>query len=177
MLRDFLMTTRAVDPVELERVRIEHMTLGYSRAVPARARHAGQVRPRRACASSLRHSARRSCARRAVARDHPRRIAQDDDLQAVFFRNLVSASLDATPIAGPCHRRPIADFAIPVVELPGRGNSTALLAKAGIYDAELERSEVFPPLLEHGTCSVAPISAPMAQKARDEIASVVALTS
>lgn len=148
VLRNYLMTTRAVDPVDLERVRIEHMTTGYSApslhvlhilAKFALDERAAAVRHRRASASS----------QDALLSSILDRIAEDDDLQTTLFTDLVSAAIrvDADGAV-----RAIADtvasFSVPTVDLPGRGGSAELLAGIGLYDRTIETEEVIKPLLE-----------------------------
>ncbi|KQU06537.1 fatty acid desaturase [Rhodococcus sp. Leaf7] len=148
VLRNYLMTTRAVDPVELERVRIEHMTSGYS----APSLHVLHILAKFALderAATVRHRMSASVAQDPLLASIFDRIAQDDDLQTTLFVDLVNAAIrvDADGAI-----RAIADtvasFALPSVELPGRGNSTELLAEAGLYDSTVQRDQVVAPLLE-----------------------------
>jgi acyl-[acyl-carrier-protein] desaturase len=174
VLRDFLMTTRSVDPVELERVRIDYMTQGYS----APSLHVVDMLVKYALdetAAGLRH---RKAAELAT---EPRlaaifgRIAQDDELQAVFFRNLVTAALDLEPdLSMRAIADRVADFAVPVVDLPGEGSSSTLLEKAGIYTPEMQSEQVVKPLLQEWKVFERNDFGAEGNAARDEIASAVA---
>lgn len=148
VLRNYLMTTRAVDPVELERIRVEHMTTGYR----SPSLHAVHILAKFALdeqAATVRHRRSADVSEDALLSAIFDRIATDDALQAQLFASLVAAALrhdvDGTVLA-------VADavdsFSLPSVDLPGRGNSTALLAEAGLYDETVQTEQVVRPLLE-----------------------------
>jgi len=70
--------------------------------------------------------------------------------------------------------RAIADriqgFAIPVVDLPSKANSTEALAAAGIYDEDQQREKVFKPVLARWNFFDRDDLGDEGKKARDEIA-------
>nr|WP_174411362.1 acyl-ACP desaturase [Nocardia transvalensis] len=148
LIRNYLMVKRAVDPVELERMRMAHMTAGFRRP----ALHLLDVLA--ACAfeeqaAAIRHRNIAALQENPLVTAIAERIAADDELQAVFFANLVAAALDLAPdqtMRAIADR--IADFRVPEVELPGGRNSTEALAEAGVYDPAREGELVFKPLLD-----------------------------
>ncbi|MBY4129302.1 acyl-ACP desaturase [Rhodococcus fascians] len=147
VLRNYLVLTRAVDPVALERVRMEHMTLGYD----APSLHLLDILAHFAieeAAASLRHRNTVALSKDPVLATILGKIADDDALQSRFYANILDEAFAVVPDQA---ARAIADrvngFAIPVVNLPDRGSSTVALAEAGIYDADQEREKVFKPLL------------------------------
>jgi acyl-[acyl-carrier-protein] desaturase len=77
------------------------------------------------------------------------RIAADDELQSVFFADLIAAAFELVPdqtmraVADQ-----VADFKVPSVALPDGRNSDDVLAEAGIYDRAKEDELVFAPLLK-----------------------------
>jgi acyl-[acyl-carrier-protein] desaturase len=148
LIRNYLMVTRAVDPVELERMRMAHMTTGFRRP----ALHLLDVLA--ACtleerAAAIRHRNTAAIGENLMVTAIAERIAADDELQSEFFANLVAAALDLAPDQA---IRAIADqvaaFAVPEVTLADGRNSTAVLAEAGIYDPDRAPELVFTPLLE-----------------------------
>lgn len=148
VLRNYLMTTRSVDPIDLERVRIEHMTTGYS----APSLHALHILVKFALderSAAVRHRRAADACEDALLASIFARIAQDDELQGTLFADLVDAALNSDlddtmrAIADS-----VASFEAPSVDLPGRGNSNALLADAGLYDRDIELEHVIRPLLE-----------------------------
>lgn len=147
MLRNYLMVTRSVDPVELERMRMAHMTTGFRRP----ALHLLDMLA--ACAfeeraAAIRHRNTAALGENLIVTAMADRIAADDELQSEFFANLVAAALDLAPDQAV---RAIADrvaaFAVPEVALADGRSSTAVLAEAGIYDPAREPELVFTPLL------------------------------
>ncbi|WP_308163360.1 acyl-ACP desaturase [Nocardia alni] len=148
LIRNYLMVTRGVDPVELERMRMAHMTAGFRRP----ALHLMDVLA--ACAleeraAGVRHRTIAALGENLMVTAIADRIAADDELQSEFFANLVAAGLDLAPDQT---MRAIADqvaaFAVPEVTLADGRNSTAVLAEAGVYDPAREGELVFGPLLE-----------------------------
>ncbi|MBU3063091.1 acyl-ACP desaturase [Nocardia sp. NEAU-G5] len=147
IIRNYLMVTRAVDPVELERMRMAHMTTGFRRP----ALHLVDVLA--ACAfeeraAAVRHRNTAELGENLIVTAIADRIAADDELQSEFFANLVSAALDLAPDQAV---RAIADqvaaFAVPELTLADGRSSTAVLAEGGIYDPAREPELVFAPLL------------------------------
>ncbi|WP_157079800.1 acyl-ACP desaturase [Skermania piniformis] len=148
VLRDYLILTRAVDPVELERIRMAHMTRGFV------------VEPMHLidwladcafaeAAATIRHRNTAALDENEIVTAISTRIARDDELQTVFYANLIGAAFDLAPDQT---MRAVADrvhgFRVPEVELPGGGDATAELAAAGIYLPERAPELVFGPLLE-----------------------------
>ncbi|MFJ1457921.1 acyl-ACP desaturase [Nocardia sp. N2S4-5] len=148
LIRNYLMVSRSVDPVELERLRMAHMTDGFRRP----SLHLLDVLAANAfeeTAAAVRHRNTAALQENPLVTAIAERLAADDELQAVFFANLVAAGLDLAPDQTV---RAIADqvaaFRVPEVALPGGRNSTEVLAEAGIYDPAREGELVFAPLLE-----------------------------
>ncbi|WP_280245165.1 acyl-ACP desaturase [Nocardia abscessus] len=147
MVRNYLMVTRAVDPVQLERLRMEHMTKGFRRP----AMHLLDVLATCAfeeAASAVRHRNIAALGENPLVTAMAERIAQDDELQSAFFADLIAAALNLAPDQT---MRAIADrvagFEVPAVTLPDGRSSDAALAEAGVYDRSKEDELVFAPLL------------------------------
>ncbi|WP_324193906.1 acyl-ACP desaturase [Nocardia blacklockiae] len=148
LIRNYLMVSRSVDPVELERMRMTHMTTGFRRP----ALHLLDVLAANAfeeAAAAIRHRNTAALRENPLVTAISERLAADDELQSVFFANLVAAALDLVPDQTV---RAIADqvaaFRIPEVPLSDGRNSTEVLAAAGVYDPAREGELVFAPLLE-----------------------------
>ncbi|MGK8510141.1 acyl-ACP desaturase [Nocardia asiatica] len=169
MIRNYLMVTRSVDPVELERLRMEHMTKGFRRP----AMHLLDVLANCAfeeAASAVRHRNIAALGENPQVTAIAERIALDDELQSVFFADLVSAALDLVPDQT---MRAIADrvagFEVPTVALPDGRGSDAVLAEAGIYDRAKEDELVFAPLLRRWNIFTRSDFGPDGALARDEL--------
>ncbi len=169
VLRDFLVLTRAVDPVALERVRMAEMTKGYD----APSLHVLDILAHFAIdetAAVLRNTNTIALGSDEVLAKILATIAADDTLQATFYSNIVNEAFGVVPDQ---MMRAIADrvlgFAIPVVNLPSKTNSTEALAAAGIYDEDQQREKVFKPLLERWNFFGRDNLGDEGKKARDEL--------
>ncbi|WP_084160926.1 acyl-ACP desaturase [Nocardia sp. BMG51109] len=148
LIRNYLMVTRSVDPVQLERHRMEHMTTGFRRP----ALHLLDILAAGAfeeASAAVRHRNTAALQENPMVTAIAERLAADDELQTVFFGNLIAAALDLAPDQT---ARAIADqvaaFRVPEVPLPDGRNSTEVLAEAGIYDPARTGELVFTPLLQ-----------------------------
>ena len=177
VIRNYLMVTRAVDPVQLERLRMAEMVKGY--ALPSL--HLIDVLAEAAfadAAAAVRHRNTAALGENDLVTAISERIARDDELQSVFFANLVGAAFDLVPDQT---MRAVADrvreFRIPVVELPDGRDSTAELAAAGIYDPARTAELVFGPLLRQWNVFGRTDLGDAGAAARDELAGLVELSS
>src|SRR4026207_959435 len=78
------------------------------------------------------------------------RIAADENLHMVFYRDILAAALVLEPSATVCA---IVDevlaFHVPGAGIPGFVRKAAQIAKAGIYDIRVHRDEVLMPIIRH----------------------------
>ena len=99
------------------------------------------------------------------------KIVVDDTRQAEVFAKIADEAFGVVPDQ---MARAIADriqgFAIPVVDLPSKANSTEALAAAGIYDEDQQREKVFKPVLARWNFFDRDDLGDEGKKARDEIA-------
>ncbi|MGW4355272.1 acyl-ACP desaturase [Nocardia sp. NPDC004582] len=170
LIRNFLMVSRAVDPVALERMRMAAMTASFNRP----GMHLLDVLAVSAfeeAAAAVRHRNTARLADHIMVASIADRLAADDELQAVFFGNLISAALDLAPdqtLRAIADR--IADFHVPVIELADGRSSDEVLAAAGIYDRAQEPELVFGPLLEQWKVFTRTDLGEAGEKARAELA-------
>ena len=76
------------------------------------------------------------------------RIAVDENLHYVFYRELAKAALEIDPSAmvmAIC--RQVAGFAMPGLDIPGFRVKAVKIARAGIYDLRVHRDQVLLPVL------------------------------
>src|SRR4029079_10839348 len=96
-MRDYLVVKRSVDPVELERFRMTHMSQGYS------ADHGDSMMHSLAYVSFQELATRVSHRNTGKYTDDPMaerllaRVATDENLHMIFYRNLLNASLQLAP--------------------------------------------------------------------------------
>jgi acyl-[acyl-carrier-protein] desaturase len=76
------------------------------------------------------------------------RIATDENLHMVFYRNLVAAALDIAPDATvEAIAREVINFQMPGLGMPGFAENALTIAKAGIYDLRAHLDDVLRPVL------------------------------
>ncbi|MGW6728887.1 acyl-ACP desaturase [Nocardia sp. NPDC055029] len=170
MIRNYLIVTRAVDPVALERARMAHMTAGFNRP-PLHLIDVLATCAFEELAAAIRHRNTAALGENLVVTAMAEKLAVDDELQAEFFAVLVGAALDLVPDQAV---RAIADqiaaFRVPQVDLPGGGSSDEALAEAGIYDPANEAELVFKPLLQRWNIFTRTDFTEAGEKARAELA-------
>ena len=98
------------------------------------------------------------------------RIAMDENLHYVFYRDVTANALEVDPSATvlAMHRQ-ILGFSMPGFELPGFREKAIRIASAGIYDLRIHHDQVLTPVLRHwGLADLSGLDAD-ASRARDEI--------
>ena len=95
-IRDYLLTTRAVDPVQLERLRMDHMSTGYTALHDDMIRSLAYVSFQE-LATRVSHRNTGKITGDAVGDQLLARVAADENLHMVFYRNLLGAALELDP--------------------------------------------------------------------------------
>jgi acyl-[acyl-carrier-protein] desaturase len=148
-MRDYLVVTRGVDPVELERARMDYMTSGYDSGDKT-ALEAVTYVSFQELATRVSHRNTGKVTNDPIADRMLARISKDENLHMVFYRNIVAAALEIAPDAT---MRAIADevigFEMPGATMAGFRRSSMMIAKAGIYDLRLHYDDVIMPVLSH----------------------------
>ena len=149
-IRDYLLTSRAVDPVELERLRMQHMSTGYESL------HSEDLLRSLAYVSFQELATRVSHRNTGRLTDDPvadallAKVAADENLHMVFYRNLLGAALELSPSQT---MRAITDvvttFAMPGTDIAGFQRKAVEMAAAGIYDLRQHKDDVVAPVLRY----------------------------
>jgi len=149
VLRDYLTVTRNIDPVALERGRMTQLQQGYDHDSPDTLRGLAYVAFQE-LATRIAHRNTGRYSDDPVADKIMIRIAADENLHMVFYRDILAAALVLEPSATVCA---IVDevlaFQMPGAGIPGFVRKAAQIAKAGIYDIRVHRDEVLMPILRH----------------------------
>ena len=147
-IRDYLTVTRAVDPVALERARMDHMQAGYANAHDDEALHSIAYVAFQELATRISHRNTGKATGDPVAEQLLARVAADENLHMMFYRNLITAAFDLAPNQT---MRAVADvvaeFQMPGANIEGFGRKALSIALAGIYDLRQHRDEVLNPVL------------------------------
>ena len=147
VLRDYLTVTRNIDPIALERGRMTQLQQGYDRDTIDTLRGLAYVAFQE-LATRISHRNTGRYSDDPVADRIMVRIATDENLHMVFYRDVLSVALKLDPSAAV---RAIVDevlaFQMPGAGIPGFVRKAAQIAKAGIYDLRVHRDEVLMPIL------------------------------
>ncbi|WP_074368112.1 acyl-ACP desaturase [Mycobacteroides abscessus] len=156
-IRDYLVVTRSVDPVELEKLRIAQMTSGFS---PGQNRQGGDELFAESLFDSVVYVTFQELATRVshrntgkacaepVADELLKRISTDENLHMIFYRNMVSAGLEIAPNqAVKAVHKVLDNFTMPGYTIPGFRRNAVTIATGGVYDPQSHLDEVVMPVL------------------------------
>jgi acyl-[acyl-carrier-protein] desaturase len=173
-LRDYLVVTRGVDPVELERARMAYMTAGYD---------SGDKTPLEAVvyvsfqelATRVSHRNTGRATGDPIADQLLARIAKDENLHMIFYRNIVAAAFEIEPDATmQAVTKEVTGFQMPGATMAGFRKNSAIIAKAGIYDLRLHHDDVVSPVLRAWNVFERTDLGPTGEQAREELARFMA---
>jgi acyl-[acyl-carrier-protein] desaturase len=147
VIRDYITVTHAVDLVALEHARM-HQVCG------------GQVPQPESAADALAYVALQELATRISHRNTGNlledeagykvmaRVAADENLHYLFYRDLVSAALEIDPSGTVCAiERQVRTFEMPGAGIPDFSAHASAIAAAGIYDLVLHHDQVLVPVV------------------------------
>ncbi|WP_329125895.1 acyl-ACP desaturase [Streptomyces sp. NBC_01465] len=148
VMRDYLLASRAVDPDELERFRMTHMSAGYESSNNHSMLHTvayvafQELATRVSHRNTGHHSGDPVCDRMLA------RIATDENLHMVFYRNLMGAAFELAPdLMMQAVRDVVVDFQMPGSGMPGFERSAAQMAIGEIYNMRIHHDDVISPIL------------------------------
>lgn len=155
-LRDYLVVTRAVDPVELEKLRIEVVNRGFS---PGQ-NHQGDLFAEnifdsilyvtfQELATRVSHRNTGKACNEPVADQLMARISHDENLHMIFYRDVSEAGLDIAPNkAMRALHRVLRNFKMPGFTVPEFRRKAVVIAVGGVYDPRIHLDEVVMPVLK-----------------------------
>jgi acyl-[acyl-carrier-protein] desaturase len=151
VLRDYLTVTRGMDPVALERGRMETVSRGYypnnggSFANPLDGLVYTSLQE---LATRIAHRNTGAYTKDPLIEKLTARIAVDENLHYVFYRELAKAALEIDPSAMMMAiQRQVIGFAMPGLEIPEFKAKAIEMAKHGIYDLRIHHDQVVLPVL------------------------------
>ncbi len=143
----YLMVTRAVDPIALERSRMHQVSTGQ---VPEPA-IAIDVLPYVALQELATRIAHRNTGRLlgdSAGYDVMMRVAADENLHHLFYRDLTRAAIDLDPSTMvQAIERQVVGFEMPGTGIPGFAAHAGAIAKAGIYDLAIHHDQILAPVV------------------------------
>ncbi|MGW6425506.1 acyl-ACP desaturase [Nocardia sp. NPDC055053] len=155
VIRDYLVVTRGVDPVKLESARMRHMSNGFTAGAGESGLDSGAGLLYSVAYVSFQELATRVTHRNtgkvcqdAIADKMLQRIAADENLHMIFYRNICAAALDLIPDQTiEAITAIVCNFQMPGAGMPDFRRHGVLMAKHGVYDLRQHLEEVLNPVL------------------------------
>ncbi|MEP6477312.1 MAG: acyl-ACP desaturase [Actinomycetota bacterium] len=172
VLRDYLTVTRGLDPVALERGRMDMVKRGWYPEFAELGPLDGVVfTSMQELATRISHRNTGIVTEDPIAEKICSRIATDENLHYVFYRDLATAAFQVDPSNMLLAlRRQVKGFAMPGAEMPGFHAKAKAMAVAGIYNFRIHHDQVLAPvLLKHWRITDLTGLTDEAKVARDEI--------
>jgi acyl-[acyl-carrier-protein] desaturase len=174
VMRDYLMVTRGVDPVALERDRIYQVSRGYDREEASALREMVYVSFQELATRVSHRNTGRACAE-PFAEKLLARVAADENLHMIFYRNMVAAALELAPSAtARAIRDEIISFQMPGVGIRDFRRKAIQIARAGIYNLRVHHDDVVAPVLRQWRFFELEGLDAEGEQARDEVAAFLA---
>ncbi len=147
VMRDYVMVTRALDPVALERGRMRQVSYG---AVP-RFDSAFDLLPYAALqelATRISHRNTGKLLGDPVGTEVMNRVAADENLHYLFYRDLVSAAIELAPSPTVVAiDRTVREFTMPGIGISDFGTLARVMAAAHVYDFAIHYEHVVAPIV------------------------------
>ncbi|GAA1935522.1 acyl-ACP desaturase [Nocardioides marmoribigeumensis] len=173
-IRDYLLVTRGVDPVELERARMQTMETGFDSGDKPLLNVCAYVSFQE-LATRVSHRNTGRFTEEPIAEKLLARVAKDENLHMIFYRNIVAAALAVAP--GQTLRAitdEVVGFQMPGAIIPGFNRKAVQMAKAGIYDLRIHHDDIVSPLLRQWDVWALEGLDDEGERAREELAAAVA---
>lgn len=147
-MRDYLTVTRGLDPTTLERGRMDHVSRGYYPSTLEGPLDGLVYVTLQELATRISHRNTGAITGDAAAEKLMARIAVDENLHYVFYRDVATAAIELVPsrMVMAMHRQ-VTGFTMPGLELPGFREKALTIAAAGIYDLRIHHDQVLSPVL------------------------------
>lgn len=147
VLNQYLLASRAIDPVELERARMVQVSTG---AVPEPETVVDGLAyvTLQELATRISHFNTGSLLGDPVGKAIMRRVAADENLHYLFYRDAMSAVLETDPSrAIIAIEGQVSGFAMPGTGIPGFAAHAKAIADSGIYDLAIHHDQILQPVI------------------------------
>ena len=143
----YLMVTRAIDPHHLERCRMAQVSGGVTPDPPT-LQHGFVYLALQELATRISHRATGKMLGDPAGYDVMMRVAGDENLHQIFYRDLAHAAIEADPSGMMIAiEDQVMNFAMPGVGIPGFNEHAAAIARAGIYDLAVHHDQILAPVV------------------------------
>jgi len=157
-LRDYLVVTRAIDPVELEELRVEQMTRGFSpgqneqgdAALFATSLFDSVIYVTfQELATRVSHRNTGKACAEPIADQLLQRISADENLHMIFYRDVSEAGFEVAPDqAMHSLHHVLRNFKMPGYTVPDFRRKAVVIAVGGVYDPRIHLDDVVMPVLK-----------------------------
>lgn len=143
----YLMVTRAIDPVHLERCRMAQVSGGVTPNPPSM-QDGFVYLSLQELATRIAHRATGKMIGDPAGYEVMSRVAADENLHQLFYRDLASAGIAADPDGMVCAmERQVTSFTMPGTGIPGFAEHAKRIANAGIYDLAVHHEQILVPVV------------------------------
>jgi acyl-[acyl-carrier-protein] desaturase len=170
VIRDYLTVTRALDPVALERARMQQVSDGVAPESDSAAEGLVYVTLQE-LATRIAHRNTGQLLDDPAGTTIMSRVAADENLHFLFYRDLVDAALviDPSAMVLAIDRR-VREFAMPGVGIADFAEHARRIAKVGIYDFALHHDQILVPVvLRHWRLADLEGLSTVAEQARERV--------
>jgi acyl-[acyl-carrier-protein] desaturase len=174
VMRDYLMVTRGVDPIGLERGRMHQIQTAYYHPGEKTVLGLLVYTSFQELATRISHRNVGTYTQDPVAEKLLARVAADENLHMIFYRDLISAAIELTPSQTVKEiRGQLLGFQMPGTGIRDFTEKAKKIARAGIYDLRIHHDEVVLPVLRKWNFFELENLTPEAEEARDQVAEYV----
>jgi acyl-[acyl-carrier-protein] desaturase len=170
VIRDYVVVTRSIDPVALERARMHQVSTGEVPEPPNLPEALVYVALQE-LATRIAHRNTGKVLADPKGYDVLSRVAADENLHYLFYRDLCSAAIEVDPSAlVVAMAAQVPGFQMPGTGIPGFARHSRIIADAGIYDVAIFLEHVLVPVvLGHWRLKSLEGLSPEAELAREKI--------
>lgn len=170
VMRDYLLTTRAVDPVQLENYRMAHMSAGYESDNRHSMLHSVAYVAFQELATRISHRNTGHQSGDPLCDQMLARIATDENLHMIFYRNVLRAAFELAPDQTmQAVRDVVVGFRMPGHGMPGFERAAVQMAFGGVYNLRIHHDDVLRPVLRFlGTMEMGDLG-PDGRRAQEEL--------
>ena len=155
-LRDYLVVTRACDPVQLEQLRLEQVTRGFS---PGQNQQGDLFAESlfdsviyvtfQELATRVSHRNTGKACNEEIADQLLARVSADENLHMIFYRDVSEAGFEIAPDqAMHSLHRVLRNFKMPGYTVPEFRRKAVIIAVGGVYDPRIHLDDVVMPVLK-----------------------------
>jgi len=180
-LRDYLVVTRAIDPVELEQLRLEQVTRGFSPGQNAQ----GELFAEslfdsviyvtfQELATRVSHRNTGKACNETIADQLLQRVSADENLHMIFYRDVSEAGFEIAPNQAMASlHRVLRNFKMPGYTVPEFRRKAVIIAVGGVYDPRIHLDDVVMPVLKKWRIFEREDFTGEAARMRDDLAALV----